>query len=41
VLAVATGNFSEDELRAAGADVTLPDLSDTERVLRVLREVEN
>jgi phosphoglycolate phosphatase-like HAD superfamily hydrolase len=36
VLAVATGNYSEDELRAAGAEVTLPDLSDTERVLRAL-----
>ncbi len=38
VLAVATGNYSEEELRATGADATLPDLSDTERVMRVLRE---
>jgi phosphoglycolate phosphatase-like HAD superfamily hydrolase len=36
VLAVATGNFSEQELRASGADVTMPDLSDTERAVRAL-----
>jgi phosphoglycolate phosphatase len=36
VLAVATGNFSEDDLRAAGADAILPDLSDTDRALRAL-----
>jgi phosphoglycolate phosphatase len=36
VLAVATGNFSEEELRASGADVTMPDLSDTDRALRAL-----
>ena len=35
VIAVATGNYSEDALRDAGADVTLPDLSDTERVVRL------
>jgi phosphoglycolate phosphatase len=35
VIAVATGNYSEDALRAAGADVTLPDLTDTERVVRL------
>ncbi|HUE86303.1 MAG TPA: HAD family hydrolase [Vicinamibacterales bacterium] len=37
MLAVATGNYSEEALRAAGADVILPDLSDTSQVLRVLR----
>jgi phosphoglycolate phosphatase-like HAD superfamily hydrolase len=36
VLAVATGNFSEDDLRASGADVTLPDLSDTDGALHTL-----
>lgn len=36
VIAVATGNYSVDALRNAGADVTLPDLSDTEQVLRLL-----
>jgi phosphoglycolate phosphatase len=36
VLAVATGNFSEEDLQAAGADVTLPDLSDTDRALHAL-----
>jgi phosphoglycolate phosphatase len=36
VLAVATGNFSEEDLRAAGADVTMPDLSDTDRALHAL-----
>lgn len=36
VLAVATGNFSEEDLRASGADVTLPDLSDTERAISAL-----
>jgi phosphoglycolate phosphatase-like HAD superfamily hydrolase len=35
VIAVATGNYSEDQLRAAGADVTLPDLADTERVVHL------
>lgn len=33
VLAVATGAYSVEQLTAAGADVTLEDLSDTERVL--------
>jgi phosphoglycolate phosphatase-like HAD superfamily hydrolase len=33
VIAVATGNYSEEQLRAAGADVTLTDLSETERVI--------
>ncbi|MEW6320381.1 MAG: haloacid dehalogenase-like hydrolase [Acidobacteriota bacterium] len=36
VLAVATGGYSVDELAAAGADVVLPDLADTERVLAAL-----
>ena len=36
VLAVATGNYSEDDLRASGADVALPDLSDTDGALRAL-----
>ena len=36
-LAVATGNYSVDDLTAAGADVVLADLSDTARVLDVLR----
>ena len=35
-LAIATGSHSVDELRAAGADVVLKDLGDTEEVLRVL-----
>jgi phosphoglycolate phosphatase len=36
-VAVATGSYSEHELAAAGADVALPDLRDTERVLAMLR----
>jgi phosphoglycolate phosphatase len=36
-LAVATGSHSVEELRAAGADDVLSDLSDTDEVLRVLR----
>jgi phosphoglycolate phosphatase-like HAD superfamily hydrolase len=35
-IAVATGGFSADVLRAAGADIVLEDLSDTEAVLRLL-----
>jgi phosphoglycolate phosphatase-like HAD superfamily hydrolase len=35
-LAVATGSHSVDELRAAGADVVLTDLSDTEEVVRLI-----
>jgi phosphoglycolate phosphatase len=35
-VAVATGCFSMDELRAAGADVVLPDLSRTDDVVRLL-----
>jgi phosphoglycolate phosphatase-like HAD superfamily hydrolase len=37
ILAVATGNYSVDELRAAGAEVALADLSDTDRVLSIIR----
>jgi phosphoglycolate phosphatase len=33
---VATGSFSQDELREAGADAVLPDLTDTDAVLQVL-----
>lgn len=36
-IAVATGRFSADELRAAGAHTVLPDLADTEAVLSLLR----
>ena len=36
VLAVATGRFSVDDLRRAGADEALPSLRDTGRVLSVL-----
>ena len=36
-VAVATGSYSLDELIAAGADVALADLRDTERVLAMLR----
>ncbi|MDP3769072.1 MAG: HAD hydrolase-like protein, partial [Dehalococcoidia bacterium] len=35
-LGVATGSSSEEELRAAGADVTMPDLSDTDAAIRAL-----
>jgi phosphoglycolate phosphatase-like HAD superfamily hydrolase len=35
-LAVATGSHSVDELRAAGADAVLTDLSDTEEVVRLI-----
>ena len=35
VLAVATGRFSVDDLRRAGADAALPSLSDTNRVMSV------
>jgi phosphoglycolate phosphatase-like HAD superfamily hydrolase len=36
VVAVATGSYSREQLAAAGADVTLHDLSDTARVLGLL-----
>lgn len=36
-VAVATGKFTVEDLRAAGGDVTLPDLSDTAALLRLLR----
>jgi len=35
-IAVATGGFTVDQLRAAGADEVLPDLSDTRAVLALL-----
>jgi phosphoglycolate phosphatase-like HAD superfamily hydrolase len=35
-LAVATGGFSVDALRAAGADTVVDSLADTEAVVRVL-----
>ena len=35
-IAVATGRASADELRAAGAEVVLPDLVDTERLVRLV-----
>jgi phosphoglycolate phosphatase-like HAD superfamily hydrolase len=35
-IAVATGSFSVDQLRAAGADVVFKDLSDTEEVLKAI-----
>jgi len=36
-LGVATGSHSVDQLRAAGADIAVPDLSDTTYVLSLLR----
>jgi phosphoglycolate phosphatase len=36
-MAVATGGYSVDDLRACGADIVLPDLSDTAAVAAVLR----
>ncbi|PGH48139.1 HAD family hydrolase [Streptomyces sp. Ru87] len=38
VLAVATGRSSEDDLRTAGADDVLPDLTDTRNVVRLLTD---
>lgn len=35
-IAVATGGFSMEQLKEAGADEVLPDLSDTERVISLL-----
>ena len=35
-IAVATGPYEESQLEAAGADVTLPDLSDTDRVVEAI-----
>ena len=37
VIAVATGMYSVADLELAGADLTLPDLSDTSRVIELLR----
>lgn len=39
VIAVATGNYTEAQLRSEGADLTLPDLADTGRVLDLLRRL--
>lgn len=36
IVAVTTGNFSEEELRAKGAHVVLPDLGDTAAVMRAI-----
>ncbi|MFW6202256.1 MAG: HAD family hydrolase, partial [Gemmatimonadota bacterium] len=38
-VAVATGRYGDRSLAAAGADVVLPDLSDTDAALRVLETV--
>jgi phosphoglycolate phosphatase len=35
-IAVATGGYTMDQLRQAGADIVVPDLSDTGRVLKLL-----
>ena len=35
-IAVATGGYTTDQLKQAGADEVLPDLADTDRVLRLL-----
>jgi phosphoglycolate phosphatase-like HAD superfamily hydrolase len=40
IIAVATGVDSPSALTAAGAPVVLPDLSDTEHVLRLLEDAE-
>jgi phosphoglycolate phosphatase-like HAD superfamily hydrolase len=36
VVAVATGHYDEDTLRAAGADVVLPGLGDTRRAVEAI-----
>jgi phosphoglycolate phosphatase-like HAD superfamily hydrolase len=38
-IAVATGSYSVEELRASGADVVLQDLADTTQVLRVIADL--
>ena len=38
-IAVASGTATQAELRAAGAEVVLPDLADTERVVRAVEEL--
>lgn len=38
-LGVATGRYTADELRAAGASAVLPDLTDTERVVKLLLDL--
>jgi phosphoglycolate phosphatase-like HAD superfamily hydrolase len=41
ILAVATGNFSVEQLQGAGADVALADLADTDRALALLTGLQN
>ena len=38
-IAAATGNHTVDDLRAAGADVVLQDLRDTDQVLRIIADL--
>ena len=38
-IAVATGNATEAELRSAGADIVLPTLADTDRVVRAVESL--
>lgn len=38
-IAVASGTATQAELRTAGADLVLPDLADTERVVRAIEEL--
>jgi hypothetical protein len=38
---VATGNFTVDQLRAAGADVTFSNLSETAEVLHAIASLGN
>lgn len=37
-IAVATGGYTVDELQACGPRATFPDLSDTARVMRAIRD---
>lgn len=38
IIAVATSKYTEDDLKRAGADFIVPDLSDTKKILEILRE---
>jgi phosphoglycolate phosphatase-like HAD superfamily hydrolase len=38
-IAVATGNATEAELRGAGADIVLPTLAETDRVVRAVESL--
>lgn len=40
-VAVATGKFSQEELRKCGADVVLSDLSNTQHVIELLLNVQH